>query len=388
MTRREVVIAAIAFVCGIVVAFAPAWSLGHSAGRDQAGALRSPGADPSAPAGADEATQDPSGEPLSTLSAAPATPEDAASAPADAGQPAAGAPASCPKPTITVKDGKGLAEALAGAAPGDVIEMADGLYDGNFVTTTSGTADAPIYLCGGAGAVLDGEGFKGGYIFHLNGADHWRLMGFTLTNGQKGVMADGTVGSVIQGLTIHAIGDEALHLRGFSTDNLVKGNTIYDTGNRREKFGEGVYIGTAESNWCDITNCEPDRSDRNVVEGNVIYDVTAEAVDLKEGTTGGIVRGNSFDGSSVTKDGADSWVDVKGNGWTIENNTGVNSPLDGFQVHEILDGWGKGNRFKGNTATVNGSGFGFSLTPAQDNVVECSNTVTGAKEGYSNVSCR
>jgi hypothetical protein len=198
-------------------------------------------------------------------------------------------------------------------------------------------------------------------------------------------MADTTVGSVIGGLTVQTIGDEAIHLRKFSTDNLVIGNTISDTGIRKPKFGEGVYIGTAESNWCDISDCQPDASDRNTIEGNVISATTAESIDLKEGSSDGIVRGNMFNGASIT--GADSWVDAKGNGYLIVSNTGVNSPMDGFQTHEILDGWGTGNIFRGNVATVNGPGFGYSLTPARDNVVECDNTATGAGEGLSNVEC-
>ena len=40
-----------------------------------------------------------------------------------------------------------------------------------------------------------------------------------------------------------------------------------------------------------ITDCEPDRSDRNVVAGNTISDTTAESIDIKEGTTGGTVVG-------------------------------------------------------------------------------------------------
>ena len=98
----------------------------------------------------------------------------------------------------------------------------------------------------------------------------------------------------VTGLTIYSVGDEALHLRRHSTDNTVSGNTIYDTGNRTAKYGEGIYVGTAESNWCDITDCQPDRSDRNLIEGNTIYDTTAESVDIKEGTTGGTLRGNSY----------------------------------------------------------------------------------------------
>lgn len=288
---------------------------------------------------------------------------------------------------LVVESAPGLQAALDAAQPGDVIQIAPGSYVGNFVITPSGTADDPITLCGSVDSVLDGGDVEGGYVVHLNGASHWRLVGFTVTNGQKGVMADGTVGSVIQGLTVTRIGDEAIHLRRFSTDNLVSGNVVSVTGLRREKFGEGIYIGTAESNWAEITGGMPDASDRNVVEGNTISETTAEAIDIKEGTTGGIVRGNTFDGSGMHEDGADSWVDVKGNDWVIEGNVGVDSPLDGYQTHEIVDGWGTRNVFRGNTATVNGPGFGFSLTPERDNVVTCDNQTSAAGEGFSNVTC-
>lgn len=298
---------------------------------------------------------------------------------------AAAAPAECGDATVLVETADELVAALAAAAPGDVIAMAPGTYTGNFVATASGTAEKPIALCGTADSILDGGDVEKGYVFHLDAAQYWQLTGFSVTNGQKGVMADTTVGSVIEGLTVSRTGDEAVHLRNFSTDNVVRNNTISDTGHRKPKFGEGIYIGTAESNWCDISDCQPDRSDRNVVEGNTISATTSESVDIKEGTTGGVLRNNTFDGSSLQE--ADSWVDVKGNDWLIEGNTGTNSYLDGFQTHEILDGWGTGNTFTNNSATVNGDGFGFSLTPVRDNVVECSNAVEAAGEGFSNVDC-
>lgn len=297
------------------------------------------------------------------------------------------ASAECPSPTTPVASADALTSALAEAKPGDVIALAPGTYVGKFVATASGTADQPITLCGPQDAVLDGDGIKGGYVFHLDGAKYWHLLGFSVTNGQKGVMADGTTGTTIEGLTVFHIGDEAIHLRAHSTSNRVVGNDISDTGLRRDKFGEGVYIGSADSNWCTVTDCKPDESNDNLIEGNYIHGTTSEAVDIKEGTRGGILRGNTFDGSSIVA--ADSWVDVKGNNWIIEGNTGTNSPLDGFQTHEIGNaGYGSDNVFRGNTANVNGPGFGFSFTPVNDNVAECSNTVNDAGEGYANVDCR
>jgi hypothetical protein len=292
----------------------------------------------------------------------------------------------CPEATVTVTDTKSLEEALAKATPGASIALEDGKYTGKFVTQASGTADQPIWLCGGAGAVLDGDGVKGGYVFHLNKAKYWRLVGFTVTNGQKGVMADTTVGSIVQGLTVHDIGDEAIHLRANSTDNVVLDNTISKTGLRRDKFGEGVYIGSAVSNWCTTNNCQPDRSDRNVVKGNKMSQVTSEAVDIKEGTTGGLLEGNTFDGSALK--GADSWVDVKGNNWLIKGNSGMKSTQDGFQTHQILKGWGDHNVFTGNIATVDGPGLAFALRQPASNVVACDNKFTAAGEGLSNIPCR
>jgi len=293
----------------------------------------------------------------------------------------------CGDVTTTVTGSLDLQSALDAARPGDVIALTAVTYVGNFVMTVSGTADAPITLCGTAESILDGDSTDEGYVVHLDGASYWHLVGFTVTNGQKGVMADGTVGSVIERLTVHTIGDEGIHLRRMSTDNLVTGNSVSNTGLRRDKFGEGIYIGSAESNWGDITGGAPDTSDRNIVEDNTIWATTAEAIDIKEGTSDGVVRGNTFDGTAMTDDGGDSWVDVKGNGWLIEENTGVNAPVDGFQTHEILEGWGTRNVFRGNTANVNGPGFGFSLTPQRDNEVTCDNKASAAGEGLTNVTC-
>jgi hypothetical protein len=80
-------------------------------------------------------------------------------------------------------------------------------------------------------------------------------------------------------------------------------------------------------------------------------------------------------------------VDVKGNGWVIEGNTGTASPADGFQTHEILDGWGTRNVFRRNVALVHGPGFGFHLAPVSGNTVGCDNVATGAGQGLSNTSC-
>lgn len=306
--------------------------------------------------------------------------EDAGEAP-----PPVATPVQCPEPTVLVTTSTELRNALDAARPGDVVNLAAGTYKGNFMASSKGTAEEPITLCGNAESILDGGTTDDGYVFHLDNASYWSLQGFTVRNGQKGVMVDQSTNTLIQGLTVTTIGDEAIHLRKFSTDNRVIGNTISNTGLRRPKFGEGIYIGTAESNWCEISNCEPDRSDRNEIEGNTISETTSESVDIKEGTSNGVLRANTFDGSGIIE--ADSWVDVKGRDWVIAGNTGTDSPHDGFQTHEIIDGWGTDNVFRDNAAHVNGPGLGYSLKPVRDNIVECSNTASAAGEGLSNQPC-
>src|SRR6266545_1431736 len=91
-----------------------------------------------------------------------------------------------------------LTAALQNAAPGDEIRMADGTYAGHFTITRSGTTSAPIVLTGSRAAVIDGQGTSSGRTVQLQ-ADNWRLVGFTVTNGQKGIMALGAHNTVVDG---------------------------------------------------------------------------------------------------------------------------------------------------------------------------------------------
>ena len=293
----------------------------------------------------------------------------------------------CPAATVTVSSAAQLEAALAAARPGAVIALADGSYDGAFVARASGTATQPIWLCGSRAAVLQGRGVEDGYALHLDRAAHWRLVGFSVRNAQKGVMADGTTGTRIQDLLIEQIGDEALHLRAGSSRNVVLDNTIRRTGLRRAEFGEGIYVGSAQSNWETYGDGGPDRSDANRVQGNDISQTTAEAVDIKEGTTGGLLLDNTFDGAGTTA--ADSWVDVKGNDWTVQGNTGRNAVKDGFQTHRILDGAGDANTFRANVALDSGSGVDVYVHKPKltRNTVLCDNRGPGDRPATSNVPC-
>jgi hypothetical protein len=401
------IIALIAVVGGITVAArtaqqppaAAAPPTGSPAATAAATAAATEGATADATAGAGEGNEDsgPSGELASGASTSPAAATNgkvdrkaAMSQSTRDARPGNGPlpsdqPVSCPAAATKVTTAAELSRALADAKPGNVIQLADGTYTGRFSTTNSGTPAQKIYMCGGRGAVLDAGSPEKGYAFHLDGASYWVLSGFTVRNGQKGIVADASTGSVLQNLAVADIGDEAIHLRKNSSSNLITGNTVRGTGSRNEKFGEGIYIGTAVSNWCTYTACLPDESNYNIIANNDIAGTTSESIDIKEGTIGGIVRGNRFDGAGMTA--ATAWMNVKGNAWTIDSNYGQNSPENGYETHNILQEWGDHNLFSNNSGAVNGPGYGIASWPAMHNTVACSNSLTGATRGLSNIRC-
>lgn len=84
-------------------------------------------------------------------------------------------------------------------------------------------------------------------------------------------------------------------------------------------------------NWADG---KQDKSDYNEILNNHIGpNVAAESIDIKEGSCCGTIKGNTFDGTGMKGEhDADSWVDVKGDKYDIQDNTGTHSFKDGFQV--------------------------------------------------------
>ena len=318
--------------------------------------------------------------PPAASAAAPGAASSSAPSPGTPGCPAAGA--------TTVSSAGGLSSALASARPGEVITLVPGVYPGDFAVSRSGTASAPITLCGSRSAILQGDSIKSGYTFYLDHASWWRVEGFTVQGGQKGIMADGADHDLLDGLYVHGTGDEGIHLRSFSSDDTVSRSAVRDAGLLRQFYGEGIYVGSAHSNWCRYSGCQPDRSDGNVLTRNDIANTTAENIDIKEGTSDGQVIGNHFNGGGMVESAATGWINVKGNDWTIQGNTGTDSVKNGYQVHQVYPGWGIGNVFTGNRAQVNGPGYGIYVQSKKlQTVVACNNVVTAAGSGFSTIAC-
>ncbi len=293
----------------------------------------------------------------------------------------------CAPGAVVVGEGAdALQAALDTAVPGVVLQLSPTVYRGRFHATAVATAEAPIVVCGSEGTVLDGGDVEDGYTLHLEGATYWDVRDLAVRGSQKGVVFDATTHSTLSGVTISDVGQEGLHLRADSADNTVRSVTIERTGLTDPEFGEGVYVGSAESNWCRYTACEPDRSDRNAFEHLVVRDTTAEAVDAKEGTTGGVVRGSSL--STGPAPAVDSAVDLKGAQWRLEDNT-IEGPVDAVSIHTILDPWGSDNVVVANTLHPGPGGLGVAVVGSArtaGNTVGCDNAVeTGVS--LTDVAC-
>lgn len=298
---------------------------------------------------------------------------------------------------VKVSTAKELKDALANARPGDSIVLADGVYEGKFVIAQSGTEAKPVTVSGSRNAILDAGSISTGYVLSIK-ANYCRVKGITLRNGLKGIVTDEANHNLIEDVLITNVGEEGIHFRTFSSNNIFQNSEVTHTGKNRPGIGEAVYIGSAYSNWEKYTGGEPDKSDYNKILNNKIGPfVTAECIDIKEGTTGGLVYGNIFTSEGISaENSADSWMDVKGNNYTIENNTGFNPAgsllVDGYQVNCAYEGWGNNNVFKNNKSEVNAPGYAINVRlkssrgEVTGTVVYADNTAVNAGKGISNIN--
>jgi hypothetical protein len=291
------------------------------------------------------------------------------------------------------------------------------------IASAEGTAEQPITIVGTRYAVFRTKDASGDYGLSIQG-DYLKVQGITVAHGSKGIVMDGSIGTVIENVEVYDIGSEAVHFRANSRDGVLRNSYIHDTGKTSEQYGEGVYVGSANSNWSTTyvkastgetisygqDGDGQDRSDNVLVEGNRIENTTAEGADLKEGTNSGTLRNNVFVNDGLSgKNSADSAVDAKGNNWVIENNTvivnsdtwtdgnGITYPsvfIDAFQTHRVYGvAYGNSNVFKGNSFEGTAGGYLVRITPEQGtkptfgNLVYCDQNSGGMALGVTNVAC-
>ena len=147
---------------------------------------------------------------------------------------------------VAVGDADQLREALAAAEPGDVISLADGTYAGSFTLDASGTAEDPIVLRGGPGAVLDGGGCDGCNVLEVYGS-HVHVEDLALEHATRAVrfLGAGATGNVARRLRIR----DVVHGIGSSTDQT--GFTICDNRIEGRLVWPWTFADDATSHWDD-----------------------------------------------------------------------------------------------------------------------------------------
>lgn len=247
------------------------------------------------------------------------------------------------KRKVWVNDGNKLSAAIRSAKPGDIIYMADGTYNGAFeIKKKRGNKWNPITLCGSNKAVIDGKGRNVGLLIHKS--DYVNVVGITVKNASKGIRLEGATHCTLDKATVTKTYCEGIHIQYRSHYNTVKNCTITYTGRRKKQVGEGVYLGSSRRN-----------TPRDTCIGNKILfntigpGVTAEPIDVKENSKNGYIIGNYLDGKDLCGClDAVSLINVKGNGYRIENNIGKNARQDFFKTSKTIKGQGRNNTFKAN----------------------------------------
>lgn len=286
---------------------------------------------------------------------------------------------------INATDGPTLQDALTKVVPGTLIRLAAGTYEGSFDLTIKGTAEKPIILCGPREAILDGTTQPTSTVLRFQAVDYWIVSGFTITGGRKGIYVETSNDNLLSDLSIHDIGEQAIQLRNGSSRNTLQYSEIQNTGVTDATNAEGIYIGSAFQNGMPpVPPAMADACDENKILYNQFGPgIKTEHIDVKEGTKGGIVRGNTFDGTGITgADSEDSWVAVTGNNYTFAENIGTVTPKDGFQVRSVAPGYGDNNVFEKNTMTVDMPNYGIYVIEIGGNtpmgtVVKCDNQNLG-----------
>lgn len=297
------------------------------------------------------------------------------------------------------------------AKPGDIITLKPNTtYIGNLlINNINGTPNNYISIIGNSTSIISGTDISKSKVIEISNSSYVYFglstsnidefgKGYVLTNAQKGIFVNKCSYITIQNLNIYNIGYEGLHLLNNSSFCNVLNNNIHDTGKYQPEkgFGEGIYCGSAVSNWSTYSDGKPDRTNNITISYNNLYNIVSECLDIKEGTLNGLVSYNRFNGSYLNDaNSADSWIDIKGENWTISNNIMDITLLDGIQTHFITNSVpnsGCNNIMSGNlmncitSNSIPCKGYAINInSKTTGNIVYSNNRYKNADKGLTNI---
>lgn len=172
-----------------------------------------------------------------------------------------------------------LKTAMQNAVAGDIIYFT-GTHTGNMKTYAHGTAASPI-IVRGINATVQTASQSTGYgveVLH----NYWRFDDFTINHAKKGFYCFNADHGVVTRVDITNMGQEAFKFRRYSNYWEVVGCSVDGTGQTANDYGEGFYVGDAQSNWESSTT--PDTSGYITFRDCYTVNTTNDGYDLKEGT--------------------------------------------------------------------------------------------------------
>lgn len=245
-------------------------------------------------------------------------------------------------PYLTVQKGFDV------AMPGDTIIVRTGTYPQNVHTVRAGSSGAPITLRPYTGETVTlqftesgaGTGIYGVYINH----DYIHIRQFDgtliLDDGHDTINVQDADNCFFEDFEILDSFTEGIRLRGTSSNNIMDGLLIHNTGNGGGN-GEGIYIGTGggtdNCNFNEVRNCE-------------IHTATDGGIDIKENCHDNIIEDNEV---YNTTGGGSGQIDDRGFDNVIRRNNVHDSitgagiyPGDGTAVYRNRSYGNAGNGIK------------------------------------------
>lgn len=208
--------------------------------------------------------------------------------------------------TFEVEDEASWKEAISQVRPGDSVLLTStinsrleyrGTQRDGVVAGASGTEDLPIRITALPDVWIDpGDLNNNSAALDLQDVDFVIIDGIQVRNSQFGIRLinvsgsaltpAGVVNSVVTDIGHSAIAVQAdFNTLEPSSDIVIDGNIITNTGLTNSRFGEGVYVGSGSANYIDETHDVR-------ISRNQISQIGAEAVDIKPGTRDILVEQN------------------------------------------------------------------------------------------------
>ena len=250
-----------------------------------------------------------------------------------------------------------LANAIANANDGDVVQLGSNIYYTNGITL-----DKDITINGQTGSVVNGGG-TGNAIFDLtSGASGATIQNIEITNGNNGITGNGASNLSLDNLDVNNIGINQTNRDGTNNVGISLGHA------------EGLNLSDSKIHNIGRKGVAVGDTDGATVSGLAVYDVNLAAQHAQSHDAAGIKFFNTNnivlkDSNFANINAMNIWNDTT-NGTVIDNNVIKNVGQDflapGFNnnvdIHGIYNEKSSNSIIKNNSATAVGSFAAFNAT--------------------------